>query len=351
MRNESNIKGNLGVYRLAKTDIGEGTYSSVSLFMDVMESPSQPNLYAVKSISLSNLRVSQVPVYGPEGLVDVCSGKFQLEREIAILDKLASSKCKHLISIREIVHEEELIHVVYPYRGYPVMSYSDNQRSYSACTRDRVYDYRTAELSDSDPVHLLTRDDAIECMRQLLSAVKVVHDNGICHKDIKPENILIMSPLSRWWSEGILQDSRQPSPIHLTLSDFNTAEFTRESGKIYDAQGTVLFSPPEAFTRAFKDSEDQAIDGYARDMWSVGMVGYSLLIGTLPLKGKSPIEIQLELVGMAQEAAQIPNIVLPSDLPSIETHPTPAIRTLVESLLSIVPSKRPSAKQAIEIIK
>jgi serine/threonine protein kinase len=163
---------------------------------------------------------------------------------------------------------------------------------------------------------------------------------------------LIHVPLRRWWSRSLpnppsdFHNCLETSNIHVTLCDFNTAEFTQDEGKIYDAQGTVLFSPPEVFNRAF--TEEQSIDAYPRDMWSVGMVGFAMLCGALPITGKTPIEIQLELIGMIQDQ---PNghLCLPSDWESIPT--TAPLKSTIESMLSIDPLSRPSATKALDSLK
>ena len=342
-----------GIDRYSRTvsEIGTGTYSSVDLFrLNTGEHNSESDpLFAIKSISYTSLRSTQIPVYGPQGLTDVCSGVFQLDREHKILEQLCSFKCPHIISIHEILVEENMVHIVYPYRGYPIMTFCETIQAYSATTVDRVDHFRALPTAGSDAIHLLRIDDATECMRQLLSAVAIVHAADVCHKDIKPENVLIQAPFSQWWSRSVPEsptmfcDSPNPSQIHVTLCDFNTAEYMRDSGKIYDAQGTVIFSPPEVFNRAF--TEDQTIDGSARDIWSVGLVGFALLCGTLPILGKTPLEIQLELIGMIHDMPE-GHLSLPCDWLSIPN--AAPIKAVIESMLSVNPQARPSASETLD---
>lgn len=342
----------LSDYEMKESGIGEGAFSMVDLYICAKGSSSGDNLFAIKSISASELRSHQIPVYGPTGLEEVFPGKFQLEREIEILENLRRSSSDHVIHIHEILIDGDVTHIVYPYRGHPIMSFSSAHIAYSACTDDRIRGYKSLSIDENEPLHVLAIEEATECLRQLMSAVRVVHAHGICHKDIKPENVLVLAPFNRWWSRSIpcppsdLHDAPK-SPIHVTLCDFNTAEFTRDGGKIYDALGTVLFSPPEVFNRPFTDEE--STDASARDMWSVGLLGYALVCGKLPITKLTHLEIQLELMGMIHNMPEGGHISLPTDWPSVPSG-TP-LKYVIESLLSIIPSDRPTATQALDSLK
>ncbi|CAD8093062.1 unnamed protein product [Paramecium primaurelia] len=113
-----------------------------------------------------------------------------------------------------------------------------------------------------------SEDDAKELFKQLLSAIEYMHRHGICHRDLKPNNILC------------LQDKKQ-----IKVTDFNVSKFSdsyklfgdlRDTEKIemWTYTGTVAFSAPEIFTG----------EGYNQmvDMWSAGCILYSMLSGQLP---------------------------------------------------------------------
>ncbi|CAD8117575.1 unnamed protein product [Paramecium sonneborni] len=110
--------------------------------------------------------------------------------------------------------------------------------------------------------------DAKELFKQLLSAIEYMHRNGICHRDLKPNNILCVS------------DKKL-----IKVTDFNVSKFSdsyKEFGNLQDTEkiemwtytGTVAFSAPEIFTG----------EGYNQmvDMWSAGCILYSMLSGQLP---------------------------------------------------------------------
>ncbi|CAD8174500.1 unnamed protein product [Paramecium octaurelia] len=113
-----------------------------------------------------------------------------------------------------------------------------------------------------------SESDAKELFKQLLSAIEYMHRNGICHRDLKPNNILCVENKNQ-----------------IKVTDFNVSKFSdayKEFGDLKDREkiemwtytGTVAFSAPEIFSG----------EGYNQmvDMWSAGCILYSMLSGQLP---------------------------------------------------------------------
>ncbi|CAK94607.1 unnamed protein product (macronuclear) [Paramecium tetraurelia] len=103
-----------------------------------------------------------------------------------------------------------------------------------------------------------SEDDAKELFKQLLSAIEYMHRHGICHRDLKPNNILCL----------------QGKAFQIKVTDFNVSKFNTEKIEMWTYTGTVAFSAPEIFTG----------EGYNQmvDMWSAGCILYSMLSGQLP---------------------------------------------------------------------
>ena len=348
VREEKPKKGScprLERYRRIGSNVGEGSYSSVDVYKLVEPGTATRSLSIMKDFYLGIIRRSQCPVYSKGGKVSVESGVFQLRRELGILACLRR-KSDHIVQLERIMHDyrTQRIAIVMNYAGNPVMQYNPVLGRYSAWINDGswTYIYRRMDTTQSSNVAVLHPVDALTCMRHLLSALTVVHQEGIVHKDIKPENILINNPLSRWRTQEGL-DEKNPydhgRPIHVTLCDFNSAEQVPD-GIIYDAQGTVLFSPPEVFGRI---DPKEGVDGYARDMWSVGVVGYCMLTGRTPVEGDRALEIQLKLIGMKDE---VTHMSLPS-IPGVN----PRFKKVVEDMLSVDPMDRPTARAALSQLK
>eukprot|EP00923_Selenidium_pygospionis_P016330 GHVN01028591.1.p1 GENE.GHVN01028591.1~~GHVN01028591.1.p1 ORF type:complete len:632 (-),score=169.41 GHVN01028591.1:124-2019(-) len=121
-------------------------------------------------------------------------------------------------------------------------------------------------------VDVLGEATAAHLIHQVLSAVKYLHNNGIVHRDIKLENLL-MTDLS---VKGILK-----------VADFSVAtEF--DMGSTLNRQlGTSYYAAPEIFSSRYNEKVD---------VWSVGVVLYILLSGLPPFNGEDEEEIRRDVV-------------------------------------------------------
>lgn len=111
---------------------------------------------------------------------------------------------------------------------------------------------------------------AVEIMQQLVSAISHAHHNGIVHRDIKPQNILM------------------DTDTNVKITDFGIAMALNATAhtKTNSVIGTVHYLSPE-----------QARGGMATkrsDIYSLGIVFYELLTGTLPFSAETAVAIALK---------------------------------------------------------
>lgn len=114
--------------------------------------------------------------------------------------------------------------------------------------------------------------EAVHFTVQILRALQHAHDKGIVHRDIKPQNIML------------LQDGT------IKVMDFGIARFARtEPQTMTDkAIGSVHYISPE-------QARGERIDEKT-DIYSVGVMLFEMLTGQLPFQGESPVSVALKQI-------------------------------------------------------
>jgi len=128
--------------------------------------------------------------------------------------------------------------------------------------------------------HFTNSDNMSEFIDQLLSIMRYLHARNIMHRDIKPQNILVV------------KNSDANCPFTFKLSDFNYAT------RVYDKElkssicGTPLYMSPELLTQTRYTNKS--------DLWSIGLVLYEIAYGNHPFAGATDI---IEIKRMAASKA------------------------------------------------
>ena len=201
--------------------------------------------------------------------------------------------------------------------------------------------------------HFTTKRQKLRFAQELLQAVAFLHDNGILHRDIKADNILLEQ-----LDDDTLANSKKGKTCNEdtvyykpTLIDFSLAKLI-EPSSLYDRDiwnGLVekhrekysdigddeefeLTHTPEVGTPTYRAPEvvEQEPYGFPSDMWSVGVVLLELLRGSEIECHKDNTATQL----IADALSQLP-----------EDQPFP---NLIRGLLEVDPSTRLTAHQALE---
>ena len=116
----------------------------------------------------------------------------------------------------------------------------------------------------------LSKEEAVNIMRQLVGAVNVAHKNGIIHRDIKSQNVLVKD-------DGTVK-----------LSDFGIA-LAQDAVQLTQTDvivGSVHYLAPEL---AKGEQATQQSDIYA-----LGIVFYELLTGDVPHHGEAAVQVALK---------------------------------------------------------
>jgi serine/threonine protein kinase len=119
-------------------------------------------------------------------------------------------------------------------------------------------------------------NEALITMSQVAEALGYAHRNGVVHRDIKPDNILI-KPLD-------LPDRPDELPLRSMVTDFGLAKLLEGGVETQTGtfMGTLPYMSPEHVL-------DQPLDGRS-DIYSLGVVLYQLATGKLPYNLKTPTE-------------------------------------------------------------
>jgi serine/threonine-protein kinase len=130
---------------------------------------------------------------------------------------------------------------------------------------------------------------AIAYTRQILSALRYAHRNGVIHRDIKPHNVIV-DP------EGVVK-----------VTDFGIAragasQMTEEGAII----GTAQYLSPEQARGAPVDQTS--------DLYSTGIVLFELLTASVPFTGDTPVEIAMKHLSEAPAAPSDLRPEIPDDL-------------------------------------
>lgn len=163
--------------------------------------------------------------------------------------------------------------------------------------------------------------EAVHFVSQILLALQHAHDKGIVHRDIKPQNIML------------LQDGT------IKVTDFGIARFSRSDTRTMteDAIGSVHYISPEQARGEITD--DKA------DIYSVGVVMYEMLTGELPFQSDNAVSIAIMQL---QQEAKPPREINPEiplgleqiTLRAMQKNPNNRYHSAAEMMLDIDEFKR-----------
>jgi len=214
----------------------------------------------------------------------------QLERAYAEIEILSTIKHEHIVNLIEYFDSNEYLFMVL-----------------ELCTGGELFD----KLAEAEGLQGLSEAFCRQILTQTGSAVYHLHRKGMVHRDLKPENLLFRNP-------G--EDS------DIALADFGFAKRITEGETLTTPCGTPGYVAPEiANSESYKKSVD---------MWSLGVVMYTLLCGFPPFYSEDD-DVLLELI--AEGAFSFPS-------PYWDTISQPA-KDLVKWLLEKDPVKRCTAEQ------
>ena len=137
----------------------------------------------------------------------------------------------------------------------------------------------------------LTWRESVHFVEQILYALQHAHENGVVHRDVKPQNIMLLPDGS------------------LKMMDFGIARISRAENQLVNGKtmGSVHYISPE---QARGDETDAK-----SDLYSVGVMLYEMLSGKLPFSSGSVVEVAIQQISdkpqpLAELAPDIPRALV-----------------------------------------
>ena len=206
-------KTNLSFYKIGRS-IGRGAFGKVNIALHVLSG----HIVAIKSFNKTN---HNFPLN-------------KIKYEIKIMQKLRNNK--RIVKLLEAFESEKYFFII----------------------MENIIGGNL--LNAINKMSKLSESIARNIFKQLIETVKYLHNKGIVHRDIKPDNILLNIN------------------NNIKLCDFGVSKEIKKGQLITDSCGTPAFIAPEILL-------DEPYDPYMTDIWSSGVVLYVMVSGFFPFTG------------------------------------------------------------------
>ncbi len=144
-----------------------------------------------------------------------------------------------------------------------------------------------------EKVSVISWKEAVHFTIQILRALQHAHDRSVIHRDIKPQNIMLMGDGS------------------IKVMDFGIARFSRgQNQTVTDkAIGSVHYISPEQARGDYVDERT--------DIYSVGVMLFEMVTGQLPFEADSPVSVAIKQIQSTPRLPSQINAHLPKGLEEI----------------------------------
>lgn len=197
----------------------------------------------------------------------------RFEREVRTMQTLNHP---NIVRLYDVVYEDNLIYLIMEY-----------------CQHGELFQFIIDQ--QKVPEYL-----AKNIFKQLLDAIAYIHSKSVAHRDIKPENILL------------------DEDNNAKIADFGLCHPI--TNKLLETPcGSPFYAPPEVIA-------NEQYDGKASDVWSLGVVLFTMVTGSLPWRQANQTQLYLQI--------QNADFVIPGFV-------TPNCRDVIQRCMSHNPSDRP----------
>ncbi|HEY8209361.1 MAG TPA: serine/threonine-protein kinase [Myxococcaceae bacterium] len=160
-------------------------------------------------------------------------------------------------------------------RAVNMIGHENILRIHDLCREGDLH-YLVMEYLDGQPLSRMPMPmeaaDAAPVLMQLCDALGAAHARGVVHRDVKPENIMLLQ--------------RSGQPPFVKLLDFGVAKLL-ESATHQTMAGFIVGTPSYMAPEQFRAEQ---VDGRT-DLYALGVISYRLATGKLPFRQKDPAEL------------------------------------------------------------
>lgn len=259
-------------------EIGRGSFANVYRGQDF--STGKP--VAIKAVVRNRLKNQK--------LID------NLEIEINILKTMRNP---HIVALLDCIKSEDYIYLVMEYCALGDLSYFIRKRDQLKITHPIVRSVLERYPSPSGS-NGLNNTLVINFIKQLASALEFLRSQNLVHRDIKPQNLLLLPPShSKEEFEATQYSGFWELPV-LKIADFGFARFLPSTSMAETLCGSPLYMAPEILRYEKYNAK--------ADLWSVGTVIYEMTIGKPPFRAANHVELLRKIEKAKDEISFPPNV-------------------------------------------
>lgn len=205
----------------------------------------------------------------------------RFEREVRIMQSLCHPS---LVQLLDVVYDQNLI--------YLIMEYCLNGELFQVIADHGSLDENLAR----------------RMFGQIVEGMTYIHSRDIAHRDLKPENILL------------------DAGMNAKITDFGLCHQVDEKTLLRTPCGSPFYASPEILSSV-------PYDGKLSDVWSLGVVLYTMVTGALPWNDTNQIKLFKQIIDA--------NFVIPRSL-------SPHLRDLISRLMRPDPNDRPTMSEILK---
>jgi serine/threonine-protein kinase len=145
------------------------------------------------------------------------------------------------------------------------------------CVMEFLQGQTLGDLLEAGPVEIAR---GLRIVEQVCDALASAHRVGVVHRDVKPDNIMLIE--------------RGGAKDYVKVLDFGVAKLTDTDGKamVATTEGTIIGTP---ICMSPEQAQGDPIDARS-DIWAIGVILYRLLAGTFPFDAPTFVNIAVQII-------------------------------------------------------